>query len=82
MYQKLLNILKKHTDKVFHFTAGMGIYLLTVIWLPIWIAAIAVFVASLGKEIYDQIAYKGFDWIDLVATLAGGAFVFACMYLG
>ena len=33
---------------------------------------IALVVAAVGKEIYDQWRYKGFDYKDLIATLLGG----------
>ena len=33
---------------------------------------IALVVAAVGKEIYDQWKYKGFDYKDLIATLLGG----------
>ena len=80
MYQKILNLLLKHTDKVFHFTAGMAICLIASIFLQLWMAALIVFLFGLGKEIRDKISYGLFDWKDLGATLMGGLFVIICLY--
>jgi hypothetical protein len=81
MYQKVLNILKQHTDKVFHFVAGMAILEVVSIFCPFWVALIAVLLAGVSKETRDQIVYRGWDWIDLLATVAGGLFSFACILI-
>ena len=82
MYQKFLSILLKHTDKVFHFTAGMIICLIASIFLQLWGAALIVFLFGLGKEIRDWVSYGLFDWKDFAATILGGGFVLICLYLG
>jgi hypothetical protein len=79
MYTKLLNFLKANHDKVLHFTAGMLIMLLVAIFFPVWVAFLSVCVAALGKEVRDHVVYAGFDWRDLVITVAGGVLVLVCL---
>lgn len=55
-------------DKLYHFIVGMFIQILTASFLLVLISAIS-------KEVYDQIDYKGFDWLDLIATLLGGILI-------
>ena len=81
MYNKILNVLTKHTDKVLHFAAGMVVCLIVFIPLGNYYALLAAVMAGLGKEIRDKISYGRFDWLDLLVTVAGGAFVFACLQL-
>ncbi|MDR1054319.1 MAG: hypothetical protein LBL90_00435 [Prevotellaceae bacterium] len=81
MYTKLLNFLKVNFDKVLHFTAGMLIMLVVSIFFPLWVALLAVCVAALAKETRDQIVYRGFDWRDLVVTVAGGLLAWICLLL-
>jgi hypothetical protein len=79
MYEKTLNFLKANFDKVLHFTAGVFIMLLVAIFFATWVAFLAVCVAALGKEIRDELAYRGADWRDLVITVAGGVLVWVCL---
>jgi hypothetical protein len=72
MYIKLLNFLKANHDKVLHFLFGILIMLLTTIFFPVWVAFLSVCLAALLKEVRDHFAYAGFDWRDLVITVAGG----------
>jgi hypothetical protein len=81
MHTKILNYLLKHTDKMLHFTAGMIIFLIASVFLPVWLAVCMVVLAGLAKEVRDKISYGGFDWIDFAATIAGGIFVWICLYL-
>jgi hypothetical protein len=81
MYTKMLNFLKANFDKVLHFTAGMLIMLLVAIFFPMWLALLCVCVAAFAKEARDQIVYRGFDWRDLVVTVAGGVLVWICLLL-
>jgi hypothetical protein len=81
MYTKILNFLKANFDKVLHFTAGMIIMLRVAIFFPLWVALLAVCVAALLKEVCDELAYGGFDWRDLVITVAGGVLVWVCLLL-
>jgi hypothetical protein len=79
MYIEFLNFLKLHFDKVLHFTAGMLIMLLVAIFFPVWVAFLAVCAAALLKEVCDHIVYRGFDWRDLVVTVAGGVLAWVCL---
>ena len=81
MYEKTLNFLKANFDKVLHFTAGMIIMLGVSIFFPAWVAFLAVVVAAFGKEVCDEIVYSGFDWRDLVITVAGGRLVWVGLLL-
>jgi hypothetical protein len=67
-------------DKVLHFIVGAGIFSVLGYVLSSWVAAIAVCVAAIGKEIYDTTKPDGvFDRGDIVATLAGGVVAMAFM---
>jgi zinc transporter ZupT len=79
MYNKTLNFLKANFDKVLHFTAGMFIMLVVAIFFPAWVAFLAVCLAALLKEVRDEIVYSGFNWRDLVVTVAGGLLVWICL---
>jgi hypothetical protein len=61
-------------DKALHFIAGMLVVVVVATIFPCvanW-AVVAAIVAGVGKEIRDEIAYRGFDWKDLMATIVGG----------
>ena len=59
-------------DKILHFIMGWLIVLSIITIYGIVTGIIALVVAAVGKEIYDQWKYKGFDYKDLIATLLGG----------
>ena len=59
-------------DKILHFIMGWLIVLSIIPIYGIITGIIALVVAAVGKEIYDQWKYKGFDYKDLIATLLGG----------
>jgi hypothetical protein len=66
----------KHIDKVYHFTAGLIIYILSNIVLNNWLSMIPVIVIGAGKEAYDYYSKKGTpDWWDFIWTMAGGLLV-------
>lgn len=59
-------------DKVYHFVAGFIISIAVVLFTGLaWAGLIAGFLAGLFKELYDQYSYKGGDFFDFFATLAG-----------
>lgn len=77
IYYKLANVAK---DKLLHYFISYLIvdFYLSIscyISLPIWInLLIAIGIASLcifGKELIDQIRYKGWDWKDILAGYLG-----------
>jgi hypothetical protein len=81
IYRKVLNYLYSRPDKVIHFAAGMSVCLICSTFLPAWAAFLLAVAAGTVKEIWDEVSYGGFDWIDLAATVAGGWLVFICLVL-
>jgi hypothetical protein len=61
-------------DKVKHLIAG-GLTALFFLPFGLGVSAVAVLVVAVGKEIYDLTGRGTPEWLDLVATLAGGAIV-------
>jgi hypothetical protein len=56
-------------DKANHFIYGFFIFVLSNYFLNDLYSIGIVFLIALGKEIRDQIVYKGFDYKDLIATI-------------
>jgi hypothetical protein len=56
-------------DKANHFIYGFLIFIISQIFLNDYLSFGIVFLFALGKEVKDQIVYKGFDYKDLIATL-------------
>lgn len=56
-------------DKLLHSFYGVLIYLVAALVNPMF-GIIAVIVIAIAKEVYDEIKYGGFDWVDIVATVA------------
>ena len=56
-------------DKLLHIFYGVLIYLVAALVSPMF-GVIAVVVIAVAKEVYDEIKYGGFDWVDIVATVA------------
>lgn len=56
-------------DKANHFIYGFVIFILSSIMLSNLISLGIVFIFAIGKEIRDQIIYKGFDYKDLLSTM-------------
>lgn len=56
-------------DKANHFIYGFFIYVLSNYFLNDLYSIGIVFLIALGKEIKDQIVYKGFDYKDLLVTM-------------
>jgi len=56
-------------DKANHFIYGFFIFVLSNYFLNDLYSIGIVFLFALGKEIRDQIVYKGFDYKDLLATM-------------
>ena len=69
-------------DKKLHFLSGAIISLLVVIIFADFRAAIITgIIAGITKEVYDQITYGGFDWVDMVATWLGSAFATVVVFV-
>ena len=56
-------------DKLLHNFYGVLIYLVAAVVSPMF-GIIAVVVIAIAKEVYDEIKYCGFDWVDVVVTVA------------
>jgi len=64
-------------DKLYHFIAGIFIYLVSVIFLSNLLALIPVILIGAGKEIYDWKSKKGNpEWWDFIFTVLGGLSIF------
>jgi len=59
-------------DKANHFIYGFFIYILSNLIFINWVSLLIVLIFALGKELYDEYKYGGFDWKDLVVTLIAG----------
>ena len=53
-------------DKANHFLYGFLIFMISQYFLNDYLSFGIVFAFALGKEIKDQIVYKGFDYNDLL----------------
>lgn len=62
------------SDKMLHFIAGMMITAFVAVITPRFapLAVTVAVIAGFAKEVRDEIAYGGFDWRDLLATVTGG----------
>jgi len=56
-------------DKANHFIYGFVIFILTNLFLNIYISFTIVTLFAFGKELYDEWKYKGFDIIDIFWTI-------------
>lgn len=56
-------------DRANHFIYGFTIYILSSIVFTPLIATLITFGVALGKELYDEYDYRGFDIIDLIFTM-------------
>lgn len=66
----------KQIDKVYHFIAGILIYIFFYIFLNSWLSIVPVIIAGAAKEAYDRYSGKGNpEWLDFIATVAGGLFM-------
>ena len=56
-------------DKANHFVYGFLIFIISQCFLNDLYSIGIVFLFALGKEIKDQIVYKGFDYKDILVTI-------------
>lgn len=63
-------------DKANHFIYGFLIFMISQYFLNDYISFGIVFAFAIGKEIKDQIIYKGFDYKDLLVTLLPAIIVY------
>ena len=82
--KRLLNMLGSiPSDKMLHFIAGILITAVIAAVFPRFapLAAVVAIVAGFAKELRDEIAYGGFDWKDLLATVLGGVVMQVLIFL-
>jgi hypothetical protein len=63
-------------DKANHFIYGFSIYFITNLILSDYWSLAVVILFALGKEIKDQIVYKGFDYKDFLVTIIPATVLF------
>ena len=75
-------------DKILHFIAGITVSLLVVLiyyciteCINALIGLVAGFLAGIGKELYDEYDYGGFDKYDMFATWAGSLLGAGLVYM-
>ena len=75
-------------NKILHFIAGITVSLLVVLiyyciteCINALIGLVAGFLAGIGKELYDEYDYGGFDKYDMFATWAGTIISIGVVYL-
>lgn len=56
-------------DKANHFIYGFVIFIIANLLLPPYISLGIVAIFALGKELYDEWKYGGFDIVDLIYTM-------------
>lgn len=78
IYQKIMSWIGTiPTDKWLHLVAGMLVAAFFAFVIPqtaTWCVIFSV-AAGIMKETIDQIRYKGWDWVDLAYTGAGGVLI-------
>ena len=82
--KRLLKILGSiPSDKMLHFIAGMLITAIVAVIVPRFapLAMTVAVIAGFAKEVRDEIAYGGFCWKDLCATVLGGAVMQIIVYM-
>lgn len=60
-----------HQDKVLHAIVGFLIGVIGMATVDGW-AVVLVFIAAVGKELWDEYRYGGFDFFDMFVTLLAG----------
>lgn len=56
-------------DKANHFIYGFLIFIISNFFLQDYLSLLVVVLVGLGKEIYDEYKYGGFDVVDLIYTI-------------
>jgi hypothetical protein len=75
--KKLLTILANiPKDKLLHSFYGTLVYALSLLINPVFAISATIFIA-VAKEVYDEFAYGGFDFKDILFTVLIPALLFA-----
>ncbi len=64
-----MNLPKIKEDKANHFIYGFAIHMGSNLFLGDFMSLVVVSIFALGKEIYDEYKYGGFDFVDLIYTI-------------
>lgn len=68
-------------DKANHFVYGFIIFVLSNLLLNDLYSLGIVFLFAIGKEIKDQVVYKGFSIVDAIVTIAPGTLLYLINFL-
>lgn len=69
-------------DKLMHFLIGTLLAIMTVSYLGVW-SLLVVFIAGVGKEVYDKVSGKGTpELMDIAWTMYGGLVIVGAYLLG
>jgi hypothetical protein len=68
-------------DYILHAIAGFIICLVVSFFAHPMIGLSLAILSGFGKEVYDQIKSKGFDFIDLIYTVLGGALAYILLHI-
>lgn len=68
-------------DKANHFVYGFAIFVLSNLLLNGLYSLGIVFLFAIGKEIKDQVVYKGFSIADAIVTLTPGTLLYLTNFL-
>ena len=75
-----LLVIMQQEDKAQHIICAFMSVLVLQLFLPMWQAAVAVFVAGLVKEAWDFAVGTGFCWYDITANTVGIVFTLICLF--
>ncbi len=82
-YEWFVGLINKvRRDRLYHFIAGLMIAAVAALCFHITWAIVPVIFAGFIKEFIDSWRGQQFDWIDLLATVLGGAFIWVCQLIG
>lgn len=75
-----MNLLKEMAkiphDKLLHSFYGTCIYILLSFINPLF-AVLSVVIVAIAKDVYDEVKYKSFDFVNIIATILIPMLLFA-----
>ena len=73
---------KVRRNRLYHFIAGLIIAVVAALIFHIEWSIVPVIFIGFAKEFIDEWRANAFDWLDLLATVAGGLVVWVCQLIG